>query len=69
MRQTFKSILLSLFLTVSFFVNAYAQKDSIKWGIEQQYHKRGLLFNVEIFKTDSNYIYYYGHGMKVNFDE
>ncbi|WP_243349746.1 hypothetical protein [Parabacteroides sp. FAFU027] len=73
MRQTFKlrklSILLSLFLTAGFFVNAYAQKDSIKWGIEQQYHKRGLLFNVEIFKTDSNYIYYYGHGMKVNFDE
>src|ERR1035437_8626140 len=65
LRQHKLVIFLSLFLISSLFSSLSAQKDSIKWGIEQEYLKRGIVANIEILKTDSNNIYFYGYAYKV----
>lgn len=59
------TLFLSLYLIINLFSTLSAQKDSIKWGIEQEYLKRGIITHISILKTDSNSIYFYCSAYKM----
>lgn len=65
-QNAFKQLLVTIAILFTSFTSLFAASpiDSIKWGIEQPYHKRGYQLEMHIFKSDDKYIYYWINATK-----
>lgn len=63
--KEFRILVLLVVFLVAGSASMFAQTDLIKWGVEQEYTKKGLMYDMKIIAVDSSNIYFYADYLKV----